>query len=258
MVKRNLSYLHKTNQQSNRIALRQKTGSMNKAIFQNHQKAVASILHQSKRTLDIAVCWFSHPLFFSILLKKARFGIKVRLILQFDQANFHAKGLPFRELIEAGGEVYAFRQNKLLHHKFVIIDGRQLLTGSYNWTGTNNADNLILSDNVDLVVAYQSEFERLWQNAESLKSLAKIRPPAPSFLKLFEPIAWDTADLRHAIIWGARVWIAVFRANEMDVWNQCLQMQRHFLKIKVDYFDCNKAGLGSGKFCVMVWKFKFD
>ena len=213
---------------------------MQKAIFQNQQKVVATLLYQSQQTIDIAMCWFTHPLFFSILLKKAGKGLTIRLIVQFDQANFNPKGLPFKELINLGAEVYAFRQNKLLHHKFVVIDDRRLLTGSYNWTGTDNADNLLFSDAPDLVRAYQNEFQRLWQNGESLKSLIGIKPPAPSFLKLFEPIAFNVLDLRHAIIWGSRVWIAVFTEAESDVWQQCRQMQRHFLKIKVDYFDQNK------------------
>lgn len=212
---------------------------MQKAIFQNHQKAVAATLRQGQLQIDVAVCWFSQPLFFSILLQKAKQGVCIRLILQFDQANFHPRGLPFKQLIEAGGKVYGFRQNRLLHHKFVIIDGRYLLTGSYNWTNTNNADNLIFTDASELVIKYQSEFDRICRNCESLKKLANTIPPAPSFLKLFEPIAWEVSDLRHAIIWGAKVWISVFKENEMEVWNECLQMQRHFLKLKVDYFDCN-------------------
>jgi len=212
---------------------------MQKAIFQNHEKAIAAILYRSQHKIDIGVCWFSHPLFFSILLEKARLGVKIQLVLQFDQANFHPKGLPFKQLVEAGGKVYAYRQKKLLHHKFMLVDGKYLLTGSYNWTGTTNADNLIFTDSSDLVMSYQREFNRLWEEGESLKRLVKVIPPAPSFIKLFEPVAWDVSDLRHAIIWGARVWVAVFNESEMEVWKQCLQMQRHFLKSTVDYFNQN-------------------
>ena len=215
---------------------------MNKAIFQNLQQAVASFLHQSTQSLDIAMCWFSNPVLFAILLKKAKTGIKIRLMIQFDQANFHAKGLPMLQLVEAGGQVFVFRhQNNLLHHKFALVDDNRLLTGSYNWTRTQHADNLLLSNNPELFAAYENEFEQLWQIAEPLTLLAKIKPPAPGFHQLFEPITWDSSDLRQAIIWGARVWISVYKENEMRVWQQCLQMQRHYLKLKADFFERNRG-----------------
>ena len=210
---------------------------MSQAIFKNHQQSVAAFLNKSQLSIDIAMCWFTNPILFSILLKKAKTGVQVRLIVQFDQANFHPKGLPFYQLERSGGSLRVYNQKQLLHHKFAIIDGEYLLTGSYNWTGTQHAENLLILKSAELANAYLSEFEQLWGKAELLVALANKKPPRPAFQKLFKPIAWNVHDLRHAIILKrAQVWISVFKEEELLIWKQCLQLQRHFLKIETDFF----------------------
>ena len=192
---------------------------MSQAIFQNHRQAVATFLYKSQRSIDIAMCWFTNPALFSILLKKAKAGIQVRLIVQFDQANFHPKGLPFHELERSEGLLRVYHQEKLLHHKFAIIDRECILTGSYNWTGTQHVENVLVLKNKDLVQAYSSEFEQLWEKANPLSVLANKKPPKPAFQKLFKPILWNVHDLRHAIILKrAKVWVSVFREKELLTW----------------------------------------
>lgn len=215
---------------------------MNKAIFHNHAKIIARILRESTQSIDIAMCWFSNPVLFDILLKKATDGISIRLLLQYDQANFHSKGLKFLELIRLGGLVLVFHKSGMLfHHKFAIIDANKLIAGSYNWTQARNKDNLIISDDKELLIAYQHTFEGWRTKLEPLPRMKKVPPPPPPFQKLFEPILWDRYDLRHAILWGSRVWISVYSEKEIDIWQDCLAQQRHFLKGKADYFELNRG-----------------
>lgn len=56
-----------------------------------------------------------------------------------------------------------------MHNKFVVIDGRILITGSFNWTTqavTSNQENLCIIDNEELAKKYTAEFERLWKSFE--------------------------------------------------------------------------------------------
>lgn len=52
-----------------------------------------------------------------------------------------------------------------MHHKFVLVDGRRLITGSLNWTMTavqGNLENVIVTEERDLVRPFVVEFQRLW------------------------------------------------------------------------------------------------
>ena len=61
------------------------------------------------------------------------------------------------------------RQDKtpfFMHHKFMLLDGHTLMTGSFNWTRQaimGNNENLLITNHDDLVHAYSEEFEKLWQ-----------------------------------------------------------------------------------------------
>lgn len=52
-----------------------------------------------------------------------------------------------------------------MHHKFVLIDNKLLINGSFNWTRnaiTGNQENVVVTDYPQLVQAFQAEFEKLW------------------------------------------------------------------------------------------------
>lgn len=52
-----------------------------------------------------------------------------------------------------------------MHHKFAVVDGRRLITGSLNWTLTavqGNMENVLITEERDLVQPFIKEFHRLW------------------------------------------------------------------------------------------------
>ncbi len=56
--------------------------------------------------------------------------------------------------------------NTLMHHKFVVVDKRLLINGSFNWSFngvTRNNDNVLITDEEELVIPYNNEYEKLWQ-----------------------------------------------------------------------------------------------
>jgi competence ComEA-like helix-hairpin-helix protein len=56
----------------------------------------------------------------------------------------------------------------LLHHKFGLIDGKTVVTGSHNWTEAANRGNdetVVVVHNPIVAAHYQREFERLYSNA---------------------------------------------------------------------------------------------
>ncbi|MHB9098468.1 MAG: phospholipase D-like domain-containing protein, partial [Syntrophales bacterium] len=55
-----------------------------------------------------------------------------------------------------------------MHHKFILIDGKILMTGSYNFTNESefrNHEAAIFTNNQTLLQSFAAEFERLWNLA---------------------------------------------------------------------------------------------
>jgi len=57
-----------------------------------------------------------------------------------------------------------------MHHKFAILDGETLLTGSYNWTrgaARDNEENLVVTTDLRFIAPFVDTFDRLWEKLGS-------------------------------------------------------------------------------------------
>jgi len=55
-----------------------------------------------------------------------------------------------------------------MHNKFAIIDGKELITGSFNWTQTaqeRNEENMLIIHDQDTIDQYSQRFEYLWNTS---------------------------------------------------------------------------------------------
>jgi phosphatidylserine/phosphatidylglycerophosphate/cardiolipin synthase-like enzyme len=55
-----------------------------------------------------------------------------------------------------------------MHHKFMIIDGKIVVTGSYNWSYSaeeKNDENLVVILSPNTAKLYETEFNRIWSQA---------------------------------------------------------------------------------------------
>ena len=53
-------------------------------------------------------------------------------------------------------------QSRLLHHKVGAVDGRWVVTGSFNWTisaESRNRENLVILDYPDLARSFNADWE---------------------------------------------------------------------------------------------------
>ena len=130
------------------------------------EEVVKAYILGAQETLDLAV----YSLTLDDLAYTIRYlheqGVKVRLIIDKTQAAGRYADDEFLE--DAGVPVKRMRSTKsgLMHHKFAIIDGMLVLSGSYNWTkggSFKNAENLIVFSGDD-VPAFIEEFEKLWNH----------------------------------------------------------------------------------------------
>lgn len=136
------------------------------AFFTGIRAVLLREIGLAKQSVHVAVAWFTDRTLFAALLERQRAGVPVALCLTRDEQNinFQPGGLPFAELEAAGGRVWII-EDRLMHHKFCILDGRDVLTGSYNWTNKaarSNEENLVLTTgDPELAQHFLREFRRL-------------------------------------------------------------------------------------------------
>nr|MCU0390107.1 phospholipase D-like domain-containing protein [Thermoflexibacter sp.] len=78
---------------------------MEQVFFKNIQEVILEELQQAQTSIHIAVSWFSNRSIFDRLLQKATQGVDIQLVILDDYVNKRVEGLPFDELIKAGGKV---------------------------------------------------------------------------------------------------------------------------------------------------------
>ncbi len=198
--------------------------------FSRCAEMVASFIAGASQSLSIAVCWFTHPELGSLLLQKIGGGLEVQLVVNFDQINFRQGGLDFRALENAGAKIFGFPGPVLMHHKFAIADGRRVLNGSFNWTGSDHFDHVIIWDSPQMAIEFTDAFDDLVLQSKPLSLLMNKPVRNISFQQVHQPTLWSAQDLRKAIIAGGKVWIAPFNVREMPVWRQCYAGQLHYYR----------------------------
>lgn len=132
-------------------------------------------IRKAKSTIDIAIYVFTDKDIVDVLNKKADEGIKIRILFGKTADNFSSS---VDESINAKIEkrrdgIHKFEFDGIMHNKFMIVDGKVLVTGSYNWTYSanrkNNENIMIINNAQGTVNNFQNEFKRIWEKGEIIK-----------------------------------------------------------------------------------------
>lgn len=146
---------------------------MEKAYFSGIRNRIIPCLNNATKKIQVAMAWFTSNELFEALINALNRGVNVELILLDNAINYMYYAPDFNEFINAGGKLrIAGSEVGFMHHKFCVIDDSLAITGSYNWTyyaETRNVENIVISDNSDIVMLFSDEFQRL-QNILSVSS----------------------------------------------------------------------------------------
>lgn len=138
--------------------------------FNKIENEINSSINSSQRRIYIAVAWFTNQYLFESLLNAAQRKVEIKLILLNDILNRNEFGLEFGLLANNGADIrFAVSNFGTMHNKFCIIDN-VVISGSYNWTyhANKNNENVIVTDEDDIVNSYCKEFERLFNEGAPL------------------------------------------------------------------------------------------
>ena len=183
--------------------------------FQGLAGELCRYLQQAQYHIRAAVCWFSHREIFEVLLARLQAGVQVELILEYDTRNIGPHGLDFQNFIHRGGKLFGHVAPGLMHHKFAIIDDRQVLTGSFNWTYNSNWENLLVLKEPAIAGAFHAEFERIQAVSKRIFQVRSSDAKVFADFPLFENTRFPLADLRKKVSGRAEVWTVPVNPRKM-------------------------------------------
>jgi phosphatidylserine/phosphatidylglycerophosphate/cardiolipin synthase-like enzyme len=127
--------------------------------------AIISSIEGAAQSIKICVFTISDDRISAAIVRAHRSGIRIKILT--DNEKLYDKGSDIRELAAKGLEVRVDNSRNHMHHKFAIFDETRVLTGSYNWTRSAalyNHENVLVTDNPNIVRDYSREFNRLWKD----------------------------------------------------------------------------------------------
>lgn len=132
------------------------------------ERYVVQRLLDAEKSIEFMTFAFTSDPIGDAIRTRENAGVLVRGV--FERRNTEATGSEYTRLRRAGAEVLTDGNCYTMHHKVIIIDGRIVITGSYNFTSRadrTNTENLLIIDDPVLAKAYQQEFRRVFAQAQN-------------------------------------------------------------------------------------------
>jgi phosphatidylserine/phosphatidylglycerophosphate/cardiolipin synthase-like enzyme len=125
-----------------------------------------NLINRANRSVYVAVYSFTRDSLATALISAKERGVEVRVVIERERA--YEQGSEYPRLKSAGVDVRLDGNPNLMHHKFMVIDGYIVVTGSYNWSSAaeeRNDENVVVIFDKDVAQRFVQEFERVWQAA---------------------------------------------------------------------------------------------
>ncbi|MBM3602586.1 MAG: phospholipase D family protein [Alphaproteobacteria bacterium] len=127
-------------------------------------------LAKAEKTIRVAAYSFTaHPIA-DALIKAQQRGVDVKVVVDKTQANPRTRSI-VTKLVDAGIPVRVDRKHSIMHNKYIIIDGRTIQTGSFNYTANaekRNAENvMVIRNNPALAKKYLKNWQTLWDKSQN-------------------------------------------------------------------------------------------
>lgn len=124
---------------------------------------VIELIDNAENEINIAIFTFTNKHILNAIKKARARGINIKVV--YDTRQSKVKGSVIQDLYKLNIEAYRNTKHKMEHNKFIIVDNRYLLTGSYNYTKAatkSNSENCVLITDDIYVHAFKQRFDYLF------------------------------------------------------------------------------------------------
>lgn len=150
----------------------------------NTDKALLRLINGAKSSIHGAFYDIEDLGVTDALVRAKKRGVDIKLVTDTDNLVEKTDPTAPRKAIawlkKAGVPVVDDQRSGIMHHKFMVVDGKVLWTGSSNLTPSSlyrHNNNALTIRNVRLAQAYTGEFERMFERREFGKSTRGETPP---------------------------------------------------------------------------------
>jgi phosphatidylserine/phosphatidylglycerophosphate/cardiolipin synthase-like enzyme len=126
------------------------------------ERMVVETLRRGRARVHAAIYGLTSAPIEAALAELARAGVQVVVKTDRSQSALRPQAALLARLHEAGVTVEVSRDSFLLHDKFAVVDGRWVITGSFNWTSSaerRNRENVVIFDCPSLAAHFDAEWE---------------------------------------------------------------------------------------------------
>ncbi len=132
---------------------------------------IVAAIDAARESLVVANFSFTHADLIEALKRAKDRGLKIRVVFDRYQYGFLKE---MAAMVDLGFDVRLSNgkdgQTGVMHNKFVVLDGRLVETGSFNWTFNgelNNYENAVFLDSPDDAAGWAAYFERIWSQGRA-------------------------------------------------------------------------------------------
>lgn len=132
-------------------------------VFEQQKNRIIEHLNQAKFLIWIAVAWFTLEEIYDLLVQKGKEGLSIRIIISEDEKNLK-KYEKYKKYLNINlYPKFGIYNYNIMHNKFCIIDLKEVIHGSYNWSKTAeyNKETVEIIENRKTAEAYAEEFKKL-------------------------------------------------------------------------------------------------
>lgn len=126
---------------------------------------VAELIASSQTYCYVAVYSLNNQRIVDALIERKQAGVDVRVVTEADNRNNSEFKAAYDQLVANGIVVKTDNRSALMHHKFVVIDGIEILSGSFNFTDRDvdfHKNNIVIIHSSGVAGRYKNEFLEMW------------------------------------------------------------------------------------------------
>lgn len=125
------------------------------------------LLRAAQRSIYFMAFSFTADGLADAILERAQKGVVVAGVMEEAQVKSNT-GSDYDRFLQAGLDVRLDSNPRNMHHKVILIDGKTVITGSYNFSNRaekDNDENVVVIHDPAIADQFMVEFERLYQDA---------------------------------------------------------------------------------------------